>query len=255
MARPLKSVKCTPSGVKHRDIAVAQEEHVARMAQDGRHVGRHEVFAIAQPDHHRRTHARRDNFVRIGARDHAQREHSAQFLHRAPDRFLQIALVVLLHQMRDHFGVGLGNELVPFQLKLVFELQIIFDDAVVYHHDVAGAIAMRMRVLFGGTAVRGPARVADAVRPVHRVHADGVFQVAQLSRRAPHRKMIVAIQDCDTGRVIPAVFQPPQAIQNDGDCSSVPDIADDAAHILSIQGNAGNLSTVEFLAASLLLAR
>ena len=113
------------------------------------------------------------------------------------NRFFQIALVVLLHQVRDHFGVGLGDELVAFELELVLELQIILDDAVVHHHDVAGAIAMRMRVLFGGTPVRGPARVADAIGPVHRIHADGVFQIAQLARRAANREMIVAVQDCD----------------------------------------------------------
>ena len=31
--------------------------------------------------------------------------------------------------------------------------------------DLAGAVAVRVRVLFGGPAVRGPARVADAVAP------------------------------------------------------------------------------------------
>ena len=102
------------------------------------------------------------------------------------NRVLEVALVVFLHQMRDHFSVGLGNELVPFQLKLVFELKIILDDAVVHHHDIAGTIAMRVRVLFRRTPVGGPARVADAVGSVHRIHADGVFQVAQFSGRAPN---------------------------------------------------------------------
>ena len=77
--------------------------------------------------------------------------------------------------MRDDFRVGFGDELVPFQLELMLELQIILDDAVVHDHDVAGAIAMRMRVLLGGTAVRSPARMADAIRAIHRVHANGIF--------------------------------------------------------------------------------
>jgi hypothetical protein len=64
-----------------------------------------------------------------------------------------------------------------------------------------------------------------------------VFQVAQLAGCTPHREMIVAVQDRDPGRVIPAVFQPAQAIQNDGDSSSVPDIADDATHMYQDTGN------------------
>src|SRR5580704_2168040 len=112
-----------------------------------------------------------------------------------------------------------------------------------HHNYVAGAIAVRVRVLLRRPPVCRPARVADAVWPVHWIHSDGVFQVAQLARRTPHRKMIVTVQDCDTRRVIPAVFEPAQPIQNDGDRSSVPDIADNATHISRIQGNVGNLGT------------
>ena len=52
-------------GREHRHIAVGQKKHVARVAEDGRHVGRDEVFAVAQPDHHRRPGARGHDLVRI----------------------------------------------------------------------------------------------------------------------------------------------------------------------------------------------
>ena len=44
-------------------------------------------------------------------RDHAQREHAGQLLAR-PSRtaFFQIAVEVFLHQVRDDFGVGFGDE-------------------------------------------------------------------------------------------------------------------------------------------------
>ena len=87
--------------------------------------------------------------------------------------------------MRDDFGIGLGLEFVPFLLQLLLEDEIVLDDAVVNHDDVAFAIAMRMRVLLGGTAVRRPARVPDAVGAVERAVADRLFQVAQFARRAP----------------------------------------------------------------------
>ncbi len=217
-------------GRQDGDVAIAQEEHVAGVAQDGGHVGRDEIFSVAQPDHHRRAHARRDDLVGIRTRDHAQGEDAVQVFHGAPHRVLQIPFVILFHQVRDDFGVGLGNELVAFQLELVLEAQIVFDDAVVHHHDIAGTVAMRVRVFFGGTPVRRPAGVADAVGAVHRVDANRVFQVAQFSRRSSNRQMVIAIQDCDTGRVITAVFEPAQPIQDDGDCSSVADIADNSTH-------------------------
>ena len=88
---------------------------------------------------------------------------------------------VLLDQVRDDFGVGLGLEDVAFVLQLLLERQVVFDDAVVHHDDVARAIAVRMGVLFGGAAVRGPAGVADAVAAIDRVQADGLFEIAQFA--------------------------------------------------------------------------
>jgi hypothetical protein len=77
----------------------------------------------------------------------------------------------LFDQVRDDLGVGLGDELVALRGELALEFEIIFDDAVVDDDDAAGAVAVRVRVLFGGAAVRGPARVADAECAVERMLA------------------------------------------------------------------------------------
>jgi hypothetical protein len=74
--------------------------------------------------------------------------------------------------------------------------------------------------------------VADPISAVQRVYADGFLQVSQLARRATDIKMVVAIQDCDARRVISAIFQAAEAIQNNWDCFPVANIADDAAHNL-----------------------
>ena len=74
----------------------------------------------------------------------------------------------LLDQVGDDLGIGLGDESVALRRQLALQRQVIFDDAVMHDHNAPGAVAMRMRVLLGGPAVRRPARVADAVRPVHR---------------------------------------------------------------------------------------
>ena len=76
---------------------------------------------------------------------------------------------------------------------------------------------MRMGVLFGGAAVRGPARVADAEDAIDRVQADGIFEIAQLARGAADRELIVVAIDGEAGRIVAAVFEALQAVQNDGD--------------------------------------
>jgi hypothetical protein len=88
--------------------------------------------------------------------------------------------------VRDDLGVGLGDELMTLFLKQLFEREIVLDDTVVNHHDLSGAIAMRMGVLLGRTAVGGPARVADAVGALHGVHTNGILEVPQFAGGAAH---------------------------------------------------------------------
>src|ERR1039457_3131318 len=75
----------------------------------------------------------------------------------------QVAFEMLLHQVGDDSRVGLGLEGVAFVLELLLECQVVFDDAIVHHHAVAFAVAVRVGIFLGGAAVGGPARVTDAV--------------------------------------------------------------------------------------------
>jgi hypothetical protein len=96
-----------------------------------------------------------------------------------------------------------------------FELEIVFDDAVVNDDDAARAIAMWMCVLFGGAAVCGPARVADAVSAVERAQANDLFEVAQFAFGAADLEVVVFVDDGDTGGVVAAIFELPQTIDDE----------------------------------------
>jgi hypothetical protein len=100
--------------------------------------------------------------------------------------------------------------------------------------DAASAVAVRVRVLLGGAAVRGPARVADAVGPVERLEPDGLFEVAQLALGAADVEASALVNDRYPGRVVAAVFELPQPVEDDGHDLLVSDVADNAAHVLSL---------------------
>ena len=106
----------------------------------------------------------------IVGRDQHQREQPAHVEQRPAHRVLEpVVLHLALDEVRDDLGVGLGDERVPFLLQLLLQIEIVLDDAVVDDDDAAGAVAVRVRVLLGRTAVRRPARVADAVLALERV--------------------------------------------------------------------------------------
>jgi hypothetical protein len=106
---------------------------------------------------------------------------------------------IFLDQVRDDLSVGFGDEVVIGFAESFFELEIVFDDAVVNDDDVAGAIAMWMGVLFGGPAVGGPARVADAVSAVERAQADDLFEVAQFAFGTTDFEIVLFVDDRDPG--------------------------------------------------------
>ena len=94
--------------------------------------------------------------------------------------------------------------------EFALQLKIILDNAVMYNHNAAGAVAVRVRVFFGWPAVRGPARVADAERAVERMLAQDLFQIPELARRTPELERLVAgAAHSDSGRVVAPVFEAP----------------------------------------------
>ena len=58
---------------------------------------------------------------------------------------------------------------------------------------------MRMRVLFGRTAVGGPTRVADAVSAVERTQTNRLFEIAQFSFGATNLEIVIFVDDGDAG--------------------------------------------------------
>ena len=196
--------------------------------------GRHEELAVAEADHDRRAVADRDDLLRIVGRDQHEREQAAHPRERAARGALEAAvrrhrLQFLLHQVRDDLGVRLGDELVALALQLVLQVEVVLDDAVVDDDDLARAVAVRVGVLLGGPAVRGPPRVADAVLAFEWLRPDDILEAGQLAGAAPQIDRAVP-HHRDARRVVAAILEPPQAVDEDRDNFFGSDVTDDAAH-------------------------
>ncbi len=100
---------------------------------------------------------------------------------------------------------------------------------------------MRVRVLFGGASVGGPAGVADAEGAGDGVVGDDGFEVAQLAGGAAELKQTIAIGagatgDGDARGVISAIFKTTEAFDNDRDDGFRADVTNDSAHGMSVDG-------------------
>jgi hypothetical protein len=69
----------------------------------------------------------------------------------------------------------------------------------VYYDEGAGAVAVRVGVLLGGTAMGGPAGVADAEGAGDGTGGDDGFEVAQLAGGTAQLQALRAAGDGDAG--------------------------------------------------------
>ena len=164
-------------------LTVFEIDDVARVRQERRNVRGDDVLVLAEADDQRRAMLRGDDRAGLAAVDHDQRVVAFQFLEGSFDRLDEVAgcllpvagrgswqlasgngqrFQILFDEVGHNFRVRFGAELMSRRLKALLERQKVLDDAVVNDHDLAGAVAVRVRVVLIRLAVRGPARVAHA---------------------------------------------------------------------------------------------
>ena len=183
-------------GRDHDQLAVLDLLDAARLLEEGDDVGGEERLAVAEADHQRALQARADDHLRVQRRDDAEREVPVEVAEREAHGLDEIALVVLLEQVRDHLGVGLRAEDVAVGDQARLQLDVVLDDAVEHDREAVVAAGQGMRVGLGGAAVGRPARVPDAGRrrrveqvrdgTQHGQVADGAHEL-DLMRRRPAR--------------------------------------------------------------------
>ena len=142
----------------------------------------------------------------------------------------EVAFVVALHEMHDHFGVGLGRELVPIRLQRALQLAEVLDDPVQDDRGLALVAArQRVRVHLGDPAVGCPARVAEPRRGLRAVVLCDALQVGEIADRADVVETFL-LEQCEPGRVIASILEALQAMNEERLRSPWPDISDDSTH-------------------------
>ena len=176
--------------------------------------------------------ARADEEARVVVVDHDEREVALELVEREAHGLDEVAFVVVLDEVRDRLGVGLGRERVAVRDEIRRELAVVLDDAVQDDRELRGvASCERMRVRFGHPAVRRPASVAEAGRRGRAVRAGPRLQVVERADRADVVETM-ALEERDSGRVIAAVLQALEALEQERLALTRPDVSDDPAHVI-----------------------
>ncbi len=200
---------------------------------------------MGQHRHHVRTNKRRigratddqrttgpgcDQHAGLPLRNHRDGITSANLFRRRAHRIRQMQFAFLhvhIDQVRDDFRVGFGLKLVAVFDQALLQLDVIFDDSVVHQDTTLGAV--RVGVLLGGLAVRRPTRVPDAAHPADGLLLQRLLQIDQLADAAANLDLLPALNR-HAGRVVPAIFQLRQPVQQNWYCVLISHVANDATH-------------------------
>ena len=145
-------------------VAVVEIDHLAGVLQNSGHVGGDEILALAETENQRAVFLHRQHSARAVHAQDSQSVAASHFfngpLHGADQVALQ--LVVVLKQVGDDLRVRIGFKGLAHGLQVFLQDQVVFDDAVMYHADLAVGRHMGVGVFVRGRAVGGPAGMADA---------------------------------------------------------------------------------------------
>src|SRR3954449_8983090 len=214
----------------------------ARLAREGREGRGEERLAVAAAHDERALLAGADEDVGLVAAHGDEREVAVELGVGGADRVDEVAgRQVVRDQVGDDLGVGLAREDRAHVGEARLERHVVLDDAVDDDVDAARRVEVRVRVGLVDTAVRGPARVADAGRGRARRErdpaffglaasaGDGLAQVVEVADRAD-RLDALALDHRDPGRVVAAVLEPGQPGEEEVLYGALADVSDDAAH-------------------------
>ena len=95
---------------------------------------------------------------------------------------------------------------------------------------LARLVAVRVSVLLGRAPVRRPTRVSDAVISVERVQANAFLKVAELPFRTPKFKMLSPVDHRDARRIVTAIFELPEAVDDQRHDLFITNVPDNSAH-------------------------
>ena len=211
------------------ELTIVEDVGAARARDDGRDIRRDEILALTDADDERVVLLRADELVRLSLAHEDERVRTLDAVQHLAYRRDEIAVVDLFEKVCDDFRIRLRLEDMALLDELFLQAEIVLDDAVVHDDEVTRAVRMRMRIAVRRTAMRRPARMADTDRALRHIFLDLVAQC----RKAADALLdadVIAVINGDAGRIVAAVLELREALEQEVRCLLVTDITNNTTH-------------------------
>ena len=223
---------------EHGQLVLVQMHHLVGVPHHGRHVGGREISVLSHPDDQGAPSSGNHDLAGPVAMNDGKPEGALHLEHGLAHGLAQIPLKVQGNQMGQHLRVRLGAEPDALLLQVLLNGMVVLDDPVVDHEHVLGHVAVRVGVLLGRLPVGGPPGVGDPAGPGKIQIFHLAFQLHDPSDR-PVEIHTVSMLYGQTGRIVSAILEPLEPLDQNGLGLVLSHITNDAAHlryILSLNG-------------------
>ena len=211
-----------PAGtVKHPDgvgrqfgkLPVFQVNHIAGVRNHGGNVRSKEIFPNAHAQNQGAGFPYYEHPPGFVGTDNAQSIGALQTVCRFHHCLLKISLVVMLHQVDNHFRIGFTFKMVALFCQFPAQLHIVFNDAVMHHRKPSVIAGVGVGIGIRGSTVGGPAGMPDSGAARHQAAVLGLF--AQIGNSSGDLLNVngSVLNHRNARRVIAPVFQLLQALQ------------------------------------------
>ncbi len=230
---------------ENADFLITDVVYLSRVFQNCRNIGSKESLSLSDTDNHRRVLPRDKNLSRVFL-EHDRKRISAAHTHHCMRNRMNRSQIVLaqieLDQIDHNLGVRIGIELISVPEKLLLDILIVLDDAVVYADNRTVIADMRMRVVLGRLSVRSPSGMSDTAAAGHGKAAVRLLaEDFESSLRLYDFKIAAAVPHRQSRGIIPSVFELSKPVQKDGRRLFLSYISDNSAH--SFLSSIRNLQT------------
>ena len=230
VALQVLAVRRVAAGGQGGHLAVAEVHDRGRVADQRGQVGGDVHLLVADADDQRAPVAGHDDPVRevgvqdrepVGALDPAER---------LADPTLEGVGVRAGDQVGDHLGVGVRRQVDARLGELRAQRRGVVDDPVVHDGDVTLGVDVRVRVDVVGRAVGRPPGVADADLAAEPLGQLGL-QVPDPPGLLHDLEALAGAEHGEARRVVAAVLEPAEPLQQQRRCLLAADVPDDPAHV------------------------
>ena len=212
-----------------RHLTVIDDVGAPRARDDRGDVGRDEILPFAETDDKRIVLLRADQAVGMLARHEYESVRAFDARKHLAHRGLEVAVVDFLQQVCDDLRIRLRLEGMTFFNQIFLQRHIVFDDAVVHNGKIARAVCMRMCVAVRRTSMRRPTRMPNADMTCRLISFDDSLEFGKTTHAFFHADLLL-VQDGDARRIIAAILELRQPLDEKRRRLTLADITNDSTH-------------------------